>query len=83
MVQHSNGPDDVERARNITELENVGLRILNVRQAQLLRLSHGIADAVQAEVYRQHTSTAKSLGDEDCVPTRAAPGDQYFGCTIV
>ena len=64
MMQHSNCCDDVKRARNVSELENVGLCILNVRDAKLLRLSYGIADAAQAEVYRQYTNAAESLGSK-------------------
>src|SRR5579862_9649299 len=45
MMQYSDRFDDVERARDATELQNIGLCILNVRYAQLLRLSFGITDA--------------------------------------
>src|SRR6202049_4678673 len=83
MMQHPAGVDDVERAHDVTELENVGLCILNVRQAQLLRLSPGIADAAQAQVYRQHTNAAESLGNEDRITAGAAPGDKYLRCTVV
>src|SRR6266404_490719 len=44
MMQDSNRFDHVKRARDLTELENVSLCILNVRDSKLPRFSFGIAD---------------------------------------
>jgi hypothetical protein len=35
MMQHPSRLDDVERARDYTELENVGLSVLNIRYSIL------------------------------------------------
>ena len=83
MMQNSNRFEDVERARGITELENVGLCILNVCNAQLPRLPLGIADTAQAQVYRQHANTTESLGEEDRLTSSAAPGDKYFRRAVI
>src|ERR1700680_273584 len=83
MMQHPAGVDDVERARDVTELENVGLCILNVRDAQLLRLALAIADAAQAQVNRQYAGTAESRGHEDRRAARTAPGNKHLRRAVI
>src|ERR1700733_110190 len=83
MMQHPSRKDDVGRAREFTEIENVGLSVLNIRYTQLLRLSFGITDAAEAQVYRQNTNTAESLSREDRVTTRAAAGDKRLRCAVI
>src|SRR5258708_28610713 len=45
--------------------------------------THGIADAAQTQVDREHTNSAESLVNEDRIAARAAPGDKHLRCTVV
>ena len=78
MMQHPDGRDDVESAGEVPELEDVGLRILNIRNAELPRLAYGIADAAQAEVYCQDTETSEPLGHDNRLTSGAAPRDEHL-----
>src|SRR5262245_30297057 len=50
VVQHAAGLDDIERLSKRAELEDVGLRIVDVGDRKLASLAHGVAKAGQAQV---------------------------------
>ncbi len=83
MVQHADRADDVEAAIGGGEPENVGLRIVDVRETQLLCFSLGIAEAAQAQVDREHPNSPKSLGDVQRITARAASRDEHLRCAVV
>src|SRR5258706_16481377 len=78
MVQHPAGLDDVENAADRLKLQNVGLRVLDIVQPQLARLSLGVTETGQAEIDGKHLRSCEASRSFDRMLAGAAAGDQDF-----
>src|SRR5882757_8646215 len=81
VVQHAASLDHIERApkrvSKRAELEDVGLRIFDVGDRKLAGLAHGIAEAGEAQVDREHACAAIAAGGFDRAMAGAAARDQH------
>src|SRR5580704_17275633 len=78
MVQYAAGLDHVEGPADRAQLQNVGLRIMEIAQSKRARLSLRIAEAGQAEIDREDVGANEPLCGLDRVLTGTAAGDQDF-----
>ena len=76
MMKHAHHLDDIERLPEAFELEDIRLAELDIGNAELARLSLGIAETGRAQVDRQDFGVGMKLRGFDRMPSGAAAGDQ-------
>ena len=75
-MQYADGLDAVEAAADRGQLQDVGLRDLDVAQPRFANLSPGIGEAWHADIDREDARRGKSLRDLEDVASGPAAGDQ-------
>ena len=51
VMQHTEAFDEVEALAELGEMQNIGLQVLDIREAVFLRLTHGVAQAGRAKIH--------------------------------
>src|SRR6202034_3525037 len=76
MVQHARRVDEIEHAPDRGRLRDVGLRELDIGQAEILRHALGVAEARDAEIDRENARTARLPGEFGGGKAGPATGDE-------
>ena len=77
MMKHADCFDQIERAAERAEIEDIGLHIFQPREADLLGLALGVGEACSAEVERNHLRADELTRRHDRMLAGAASGDQH------
>src|SRR6185437_4015646 len=77
VMEYTGGIDDIKAAANRCEIENISLRIVDVRRERCRCIAFGIAEAAQAQIHGEHMCAQIFLRGCDSELASSAAGNEH------